>query len=195
MVSRKDVAVDDSQLRETQLSSQVAFTGRMITVEVDQVRMPDGREATREIVRHPGAVAVIAVVDGQILFVKQYRHAVGDVLLELPAGKLEIGETPLSCGQRELEEETGMQAAHWTPLGKTVVSPGFTDEVIHLFRAEGLSDGTGLVHDADEFIAVERMTLSEALAAIDDGRIIDAKTQIALLLTALPAANRSGVPV
>lgn len=146
-------------------------------------------------IRHPGAVAVIAVHDGRLLFVKQYRHAVGQVLLEIPAGKLESGETPLSCGKRELEEETGMQAATWTDLGKTVVSPGFTDEVIHLFRAEGLSDGDGPAHDADEFIELERLTLDEALAAIHDGRIIDAKTQIALLLTALAAANRAGATV
>jgi ADP-ribose pyrophosphatase len=189
------VTVDDARLREIQLDSKVAFAGRMIRVEVDTVRLPDGREATREIVRHPGAVAVVAIHDNQLLFVKQYRHAVGQVLLEIPAGKLEPDETPLSCGQRELEEETGMQAARWTDLGKTVVSPGFTDEVIHLFRAEDLSVGPGLAHDADEFIELDRMTLDEALAAIHDGRIIDAKTQIALLLTALSAANLAGTTV
>jgi ADP-ribose pyrophosphatase len=176
--------VADQDLHETLLSSETVFTGRMIRVLVDKVRLPNGNEATREVVRHPGAVAVVAVDGEQIIFVRQYRHPVGQVLLELPAGKLEPGETAQVCAERELHEETGLAADRWTPLGKTVVSPGFTDEVIHLFKAEGLRDADGHACDPDEFIDLVRMTLPEALQAIRDGRIVDAKTQVALLLTA-----------
>jgi ADP-ribose pyrophosphatase len=174
----------DQDLHETLLASETVFAGRMITVAVDKVRLPNGKEATREVVKHPGAVAVVALDGEQIIFVRQYRHAVGQVLLELPAGKLEAGESAQVCAERELHEETGLAAETWTSLGKTVVSPGFTNEVIHLFKAEGLRDADGSACDPDEFIDLERMTLPEALQAVRDGRIIDAKTQVALLLTA-----------
>lgn len=174
----------DQDLHETLLSSETVFQGRMIRVVVDQVRLPNGKQAAREVVKHPGAVAVLPMDGEQILFVRQYRHPVGQVLLELPAGKLEAGETAQVCAERELHEETGLAAERWIPLGKTVVSPGFTDEVIHLFRAEGLKEADGQASDPDEFIDLARMTLPEALAAIQDGRIVDAKTQVALLMTA-----------
>jgi ADP-ribose pyrophosphatase len=174
----------DQDLIETFLSSETVFAGRMIQVVVDKVRLPNGKEANREVVKHPGAVAVLALEGDQILFVRQYRHPVGEVLLELPAGKLEAGETAQYCAERELHEETGLAAERWTALGKTVVSPGFTNEVIHLFKAEGLRDADGSATDPDEFIDLERMTLPEALAAIKDGRIVDAKTQVALLMMA-----------
>jgi ADP-ribose pyrophosphatase len=176
--------VADQDLHETFLSSETVFNGRMIQVVVDQVRLPNGKQAAREVVKHPGAVAVLAMDGDQILFVRQYRHPVGQVLIELPAGKLEAGETAQVCAARELHEETGLAAETWIPLGKTVVSPGFTNEVIHLFRAEGLKDADGHAADPDEFIDLERMTLPQALQAIRDGRIVDAKTQVALLMTA-----------
>ena len=182
--------MDDPLLAETLLDSQTVYAGRLIRVTVDTVRLPDGQQARREIVRHPGAVAILAVDGEQILFVRQYRHAVGESLLELPAGKIEAGETPLATAQRELAEETGFQAATWTPLGRTIVSPGFTDEVIHLFRAQDLEPTTAGVPDADEFLVVERLSRAEALAAVAAGRIVDAKTQAALFLAGLSPANR-----
>lgn len=172
----------DVSLKETLVASQPVFAGRLLTVQVDTTELPDGRRVEREIVHHPGATAIVAVEDGQVVLVRQYRHAIRQTLLELPAGKLEAGEDPLDCAMRELAEETGLQAAHWRPLGKTVVSPGFCDEMIHLFRADGLTAAAETACDEDEVIEVVRLPWLAAVQAVRRGEITDAKTQVALLL-------------
>lgn len=152
-----------------------AFHGRLIRVEVES--WPAGE---REVVRHPGACAVVAITsEGQVLLVRQIREAVRDTLLEIPAGILDVdGEDPASCAARELLEETGHRVTNLRPLGSMYTSPGFTDERIELFRAEAVPDG-----GAEDGIEVVRMPFEDALSAIHDGRIKDAKTVAGLLLS------------
>jgi ADP-ribose pyrophosphatase len=163
------------------LSTRTAFSGRLFSVELAELEMPGGVRTTRESIRHPGAVAMVPVAgDGRILLVTQYRHAAGKRLLELPAGTLEPGEEPAATVVRELQEEVGMVPASVQPLGGFYVAPGYTDEYIHLFVCSGLTPGR-LDGDEDEDIEVEPLTVAEALAAIEDGRICDAKTVIGIL--------------
>ena len=142
----------------------------------------NGKEAWREVVHHPGASAVVAIdEDNRIIMEKQFRYALNDYLLEIPAGKLYAGEDPLVCAKRELEEETGIIASEWISLGTIATSPGFCNEVIHLYVAKGLSKGE--VHwDEDEYVEVERYTLDELLQRIKEETIKDSKTLSALLL-------------
>ena len=160
---------------EVTLSSKPIFDGRIISVQVDTVRLPDGGEASREIVRHPGAVAVVPIHNNKMIVVEQYRKPLGKSEIEIPAGKLEKGEEPLSAAMRELAEETGYTAKELIPLGSFYTSPGFCDEIIYLYAAEDLEEGA--VHpDEDEFLTVDELTLEEAYEAIRSGRIHDAKT-------------------
>ena len=150
-------------------------------MRVDRVQLPDGRESTRELVSHPGGVGVAALTDGgELLLVQQYRYPYGAVLTEIPAGKRDPGEEPLETGRRELEEETGYVADRYEPLGTVYPSPGYTDEVIHLYLATGLHK-TAAHPDEGEFLHVLRCPLSRLVQQALAGELPDAKTQIAIL--------------
>lgn len=172
----------DRALCEQVVGEDVAWTGRIFSVDRLQVRLPDGRDATRDVVRHPGAVAVIALTDdGRICLVRQYRPALGRVTVEIPAGKLDRGEDPLDCAVRELREETGMVAQHMAFLTTIATSDGFCDELIHLYMATGLAFDQS-DPDADEFINVDLIDLPELIDAVLDGRVEDAKTVVGALI-------------
>lgn len=168
-------------MQEHKLSSEMKFDGKLIKVTYD-IADVNGKEAWREVVHHPGASAVVAIdEDNRIIMEKQFRYALNDYLLEIPAGKLDAGEDPLVCAKRELEEETGIIASEWISLGTIATSPGFCNEVIHLYVAKGLSKGE--IHwDEDEYVEVERYTFDELLQRIKEETIKDSKTLSALLL-------------
>lgn len=185
-VARKLVLGDDdprdASLAEKPLSEDVAWTGRIFNVNRLQVKLPDGREAVRDVVRHPGAVAIVALTEeGRICLVRQYRTALGRVTVEIPAGKLDPGEDPLECAGRELREETGMVAEKMAFLTTIASSDGFCDELIHIYMATGLSFAESSP-DADEFINVDLVEVGELVDAVLDGRIEDAKTVVGALL-------------
>ena len=169
------------------IESRSPYQGSFFSVQVDRIRLPNGREASREIVRHPGAAAVVPFRDGAVLLVRQNRHAVGSDLLEIPAGKLDVpGEDSLDCARRELKEETGFEASMFESLGVFYSSPGFTDERFHLYLATGLERvGPAPEHDGGEPISAEWLRLDAALNAVRTGEIVDAKTALGLTLTAL----------
>ena len=168
-------------MQEHKLSSEMKFDGKLIKVTYDVAEV-NGKEAWREVVHHPGASAVVAIdEDNRIIMEKQFRYALNDYLLEIPAGKLDAGEDPLVCAKRELEEETGIIASEWISLGTIATSPGFCNEVIHLYVAKGLSKGE--IHwDEDEYVEVERYTFDELLQCIKEEKIKDSKSLSALLL-------------
>lgn len=168
------------RLAEPTIASETIFTGKVITLKVDEVRLPNGRTATREIVKHQGAVAVLPLTeDGKMIAVRQYRKALERSIVEIPAGKLEKGEEPLACAKRELEEETGYTAARYEHISSFYTSPGFADELLHLYMATGLQAGTMRL-DEDEFVEVMALTLEEAQDMHRRGEIRDAKTVLAL---------------
>lgn len=175
-------------------ASRTAHEGRLSTIRVDTVRMPDGAEVEREVVEHPSAVAVVAVDDdGRVVLLHQYRHPVGDALVELPAGKLDVdGEDPLASAQRELAEEVGLAANRYTELVTVYNSAGWTDERTTIYLAEGLRDAPrpeGFTAEAEEaHMTIERVPLASAVARARRGELGDAKTVIGLLL----AADRLG---
>lgn len=168
-------------MQERKLSSEIKFDGKLIKVTYD-IADVNGKEAWREVVHHPGASAVVAIdEDNRIIMEKQFRYALNDYLLEIPAGKLDAGEDPLVCAKRELEEETGIIASEWISLGTIATSPGFCNEVIHLYVAKGLSKGE--IHwDEDEYVEVERYAFDELLQRIKEEKIKDSKSLSALLL-------------
>ena len=171
------------------LGRRTAYAGRVLQVGIDRVRLPGGGTTELEIIRHSGASVVVPITDaGEVLLVRQYRYATGEWLLEAPAGKLAPGEQPAACARRELEEETGWRAAEVTPLGAVWSSPGFTDELLHLFLARDLRPGTQALEEA-ELLTVEAVALAEAAAMARDGRITDAKTVCALLRAAAIVAS------
>lgn len=165
------------------------YTGKAISLDVDQVRFPDGSTGELEMVRHPGASAIVPFLtdpdgeDPQLLLIRQYRYAADRYLYEIPAGKLDADETPADCAARELREETGCTAEHIEQLYTMYTTPGFTDEQIHIFMATGLTRGP-VATEADEFLEVQTMTLSRALAMIQLGEIQDAKTALGILYVA-----------
>ena len=169
------------ELTEKTLRSERIYDGKIIHVRRDEVLLPNGHTAMREVVAHPGGVGILALDgDGTELLVRQYRYAFGRTLLEIPAGKREKGEEPLTTAKRELQEETGAQADNWTSLGALIASPGCYDEVLYLYLATGLRFGQ--THpDEDEFLALERMPLAELVRRCMDGEITDAKTVCAAL--------------
>ena len=160
---------------ERTLGTTRPWSGRVVGVRVDEVERADGSRATREVVEHPGAVAILAWDGARLAMVSQWRHATGRVLLEIPAGTLEPDEPPSDTARRELAEEAGLAAASWIPGPSFYTAPGFCTELMHLFLATDLSEATGET-DEDEELEPSWLTLADALAAIDDGRIIDAKT-------------------
>jgi ADP-ribose pyrophosphatase len=187
-----DVAPDDAWLREDPLDSQVVHEGRYLSFRIDHVRTPEGRRARREVVGHPGAVAVVALDrDGAVLLVRQWRHAAGRALLEIPAGTLDRGtdgvpEDPDRAARRELEEETGFRAERWRKLGEFWTAPGFTTELMHLYLATGLEPAGDdrLAPDQDERFVLEHVPLGDAVALVLAGGVQDAKSVAGILWAA-----------
>ena len=172
----------DAMLREQVLSEDTVFQGRIFDTNRLTVTLPDGRQAQRDVLRHPGAVAIVALTDdGRICLVRQYRTSLGRVTVEVPAGKLDPGEDPLECAHRELLEETGMVADRMAFLTTIATAVGFCDELIHLYMATGLHFSQS-DPDADEFINVDLVPLNELIDAVLDGRIEDAKTVVGALI-------------
>jgi ADP-ribose pyrophosphatase len=164
------------------LGSQVIHKGHAIILRVDDLRTPDGRTVKYDIVEHHGSIIIIPVDEnGDIYFVRQYRHAAGMEMLELPAGTLEPGELPEVCAAREVREETGMQAENIKEIGSFYLAPGYSTEFMHVFLATGLSLNP-LEADADEFLSVETMSLADAFKLVNNGGLADAKSLAALLL-------------
>ncbi len=180
--------MSDGVLPPGQLSSRRAYTGRVISLDVDEVRFPDGSVGSLEMVRHPGASAVLPILqadadDPEVLLIRQYRYAADGYLYEVPAGRLDPDEAPDACAARELREETGYTAARVEHLFTMYTTPGFTDEQIHLFVATGLVQGESQ-READEFMELVPVRLSQALAMVQRGDIQDAKTALTLLYAA-----------
>ncbi|MFJ7661187.1 NUDIX domain-containing protein [Lysinibacillus sp. NPDC097162] len=163
------------------------YDGKIVKLQVDDVTLPNGKSAKREIIKHPGAVAIIAITnEGKLVMVEQYRKALERSIVEIPAGKLEIGEEPIYTARRELEEETGYGAHQLEYLQAFATSPGFADEVIHLFVGTDLYQIENSAElDEDEFVELLEVSLEEAQAMVADGRIYDAKTAFAVLWFAL----------
>ena len=165
------------------------YSGRIVSLDVDTVRFPDGSVGELEVFRHPGASAVVPFLsdplgaDPQILLIRQYRYAADGFLYEVPAGRLDPGESPLECARRELREETGCTAESVQYMCSTFPTPGFCDERIHIFMAEGLTHGE-MGREPDEFMEVETFALSHALEMVESGDIQDGKTALALLFAA-----------
>jgi len=171
------------------VGSRREYAGRVINLDIDQVRFPNGKVGELEIIRHSGASAIIPFLgdpsggDPQILLIRQYRYAADGFIYEIPAGRLELGEPPVECAVRELREETGCTAEKMEHLYTMYTTPGFTDEKIHLFVATGLVRGESAL-EADEFVEVVPTQMSAALKMIKDGTITDAKTALSILYVA-----------
>jgi ADP-ribose pyrophosphatase len=164
------------------LKSEIVYAGRAFSIRRDMLRLPDGHNTKFDIVEHVGSVIIIPMDDqGNLIFVRQYRHAAGLDLLELPAGTLDEGEAPETCALREIREETGMAAGHLHALGGFYLAPGYSTEFMHVFLATDLHPDP-LEADADEFLSVETLPLAQALAMARHGGMPDAKSLAALLL-------------
>ena len=170
-------------LIEKKIGSEDIFDGVLLHVKRDTVKLPNGNEATREWIKHPGASSVIPLLpDGRIILVRQYRYPIDEVTLEVPAGKLDApDEDPLVCAERELSEETGYTADKITKLTTIATTVGFSNEKIHLSIAEGLMPGKQHTDD-DEFVNAAKVPLEEAVAMATDGRIVDAKSIVSILM-------------
>lgn len=156
------------------------YTGKVVTLNMDTVQLPNGFTVDLETIRHPGAAAVVPLKDdGTVVMIRQFRHAAGGFIYEIPAGKLDRVEEPLTCAARELEEEVGYRAASFELLSSIFTAPGFADEVIHIYQASGLMKGTQHL-DRDEVLEIIEMPLSDAINKIQDGTIRDGKTIIGL---------------
>lgn len=156
------------------------YRGKVVTLNVDTVTLPNGLTVELEVIRHPGAAAMVPVKDdGTVILIRQFRHAAGGFIFEIPAGKLHPGEDPLDCAARELEEEIGYRAGSFELLSSIWTAPGFADEVIHVYKAQGLTQGRQQL-DRDEVLDVVEMSLDEAMARIENGTIRDAKTIVGL---------------
>ncbi|MDX2122495.1 MAG: NUDIX hydrolase [Gemmatimonadota bacterium] len=170
----------------TLTGSERRYEGRVIHLDVDTVQFPDGSTGQLEMIRHPGAAAVVPMLDDpaapdpRVLLIRQFRHAADGIIWEVPAGRLDAGETPEACARRELAEETGMRAGRLERLTTIYTTPGFTDERIHLFLAGGLEKGDHR-READEFMELRPTPWSEAMRLIERGEIVDGKTLVSLL--------------
>lgn len=172
------------KLTEEKIASEKIYQGHILNVRKDRVKLPNGKESSREVVEHPGAISVVAVDnDENIYLVKQFRYPVGEITLEIPAGKLDYGEDPLTCARRELSEEVGMLASEWKMLLKFFTTPGFSNEIMYLFLATGLSSHYEEA-DEDEFLEIVKMPLKVAVEEVEKGNIKDAKSIIGILYTA-----------
>ncbi len=171
-------------LREEKLSSTYYYKGAIINMKVDKVRLPDGSVANREEVEHPGGCSIVALTpDNEVFFVRQFRYAYDEVLLELPAGKLEAGEDPYEAMKRELREETGCLAERFVFLGTAYPTPGYTNELLRIWACR-VSGTTQQDLDPGEFLEVEKMPLERALEMVMNNEIADAKSQIGILKAA-----------
>jgi ADP-ribose pyrophosphatase len=171
----------NDHLIETKISSEQVFNGNFLHVLRDTVKLPSDKLATREYIVHPGAVVVVALLDdGRVVLERQYRYPVGQVMIEFPAGKLDAGENPQYCGQRELLEETGYTATQWAYAGPMQIAMAYSDEVIHMFFAKGLSLGERQL-DEDEALDVFTATPAELLTMCGQGLVTDAKTLTCML--------------
>ena len=169
-------------LREKTLESKRIYDGRIVSLRVDTVELPNGKKAMREIVEHHGAVAIVPILDTrEVVMVRQFRQAAGEILLEIPAGTLGVGEDPEACAHRELIEETGYQASEMTRLFGSYLSPGYSNEMLHTYLATGLSEFPGEL-DEDEFVEVVRVDLDDVMGMIRRGEIEDAKSICGCLL-------------
>ena len=171
-----------SSLEEKTLHSEEIFSGKVISLHLQDVKLPNGKQSKREIIKHPGAVAILAITDdNKLVMVEQYRKALERTIVEIPAGKLEKGEEPALCARRELEEETGYECESLELLISFYTSPGFADEIVHLYIARGLKKKEEAASlDEDEFVNVEEITLDEALQYVKEQKIFDAKTAYAV---------------
>jgi ADP-ribose pyrophosphatase len=187
--------MSDRDEKPGQISSEPIYSGRVVKLFRDKVRFPDGSTGELDIVRHPGASAIIPFVsdpagdDPQLLLIKQYRYAANEFIYEIPAGLIDAGEDARTCAVRELKEETGCTAESVEFLFRFFTTPGFTDEAINVFMATGLRHGD-TAHESDEFLTIETMTLSAALQLIQKGEIKDGKTALAILYAAGFRAGR-----
>ena len=173
-------------LKEQQVSSEEIYDGRILRVTRDTVRMENGKEALREVIHHPGGSCVVPLTaDRQVIMVRQFRYPHLEETLEIPAGKLEYGEDPSACAERELSEEAGAEADALEPLGCLYPTPAYDKEVIYMYLARSIRQGKGQHLDEDEFLDIVKLPLTEAVAMVMRGEIRDAKTQIALLKTAM----------
>jgi ADP-ribose pyrophosphatase len=178
---KEDNPMEDNHLREIGVAREEVFAGKLLHVRRDIVLLPDGKQATREFVVHPGAVVMIAELpNGKLLFERQFRYPLDRVFLELPAGKIHPGEDILFTARRELQEETGYVAASWHYLGVIHPCIGYSDERIEIFFAHGLSH-VGHALDDGEFLELHELDLAEALEAVRDGRLTDGKSVASLL--------------
>ena len=172
------------------LTTTNIYTGKVVTLNIDTVRLPNGETIQLETIRHPGASAVVPLKDdGTVVLIRQFRHAAGGFIYEIPAGKLNPGEDPLSCAARELEEEIGYRASSFVLLSRIFTAPGFADEVIHVYKATGLTLGRQQL-DRDEVLEVVEIPLAEAIRKIEDGTIRDSKTIVGLQAVYIKDAMR-----
>lgn len=171
------------QLHETKMASRREFDGRAIQLDVDQIRLADGTESVREVIRHPGAVVILPLLDdGRVVLVKQFRYAVGEVLLELPAGTLEPGEDPANCAVRELAEETGLSAADWQLLCCCYSAPGYSAEKLYVYLATGITIDGPPQPDDDERVELAMLPLTSLQTMARRGEIHDCKTIAGLMM-------------
>ena len=176
--SFRDLAHDDEHLAEKKISGDGVYDGIFLKMKRDTVALPDGQYAVREYLEHPGAVAILAILDdGRVLLERQYRYPIAQAVIEIPAGKLNTGEDPLLCAQRELQEEPGYTAKHWSKIRRIHPVISYSTEFIDIYLAEGLSPGPALLDD-EEFLDVFAAPLEELLNWVETGKITDVKTII-----------------
>lgn len=172
---------------EETISSKTLHVGKNFSFKTDKVKLANGKETVRDVVDHPGAVAIVPVHEGDVVLIRQYRYSTKSEILEIPAGTLEIDEDPYACAVRELKEETGYAASDWSKLLSAYVAPGYSNEIIHIYVAEGLTP-VGADPEEDESIKVERFPFEKVLDMIETNEIRDAKT-IAGVLAYLTRPN------
>lgn len=180
-----------TEYTEELVKAETVYEGRLLTVRVDTVRLPDGREATRDIVQHPGAVAMVPLIGDEVVMVRQWRQPLARVMLEIPAGTLTPGEAPEDCAARELAEEIGYVPGRLTHLASVGLAPGYSSEVIHIYLAEGLTPHRESPDD-DEILTPERLPLAEVARRCAAGEVDDAKTVVGVLMTWMKLGAQAG---